>query len=210
MHAHPLYVHAWMRARCSTLARNATELKRHPEMARTKQSAQDAKDTGGKRPRKSVKRVKAAQEDGAKGAKRKHVGTEELVDAKAAKERKKRRLHPGTRASMLARQLRKRNVVIPLSFIRARMRRAIDDETRRRDAKAASLGDDTTMAKDGNADVRISRAAALAVQRAVDDWAFDLAARTVHINRETSRTVKDQLRKRPITKGHLLIAARSV
>jgi hypothetical protein len=179
-------------------------------MARTKQSAADAAKTGGKRPRKSVKRVKAAAEAGAKGAKRARVGSEEKVAAATGAERKKRRLHPGTRARILANRLRKRAVVIPLSFIRARLRRAIDDDVRKRDALAAGKGDEAALAKDGSADVHIGRTAALMIQRAVDDFAFDLASKAVHINRDASRRVDDARRKAPLTKRHLLIAARSV
>lgn len=176
-------------------------------MARTKSSALESKGKGGKLPRKSSKTTKS--KEGAKGlVKRRAKPTPREGDPK---QRKKPRFHPGTRARMLAKRLRKQDMVIPESFIRARIRRATSDYMRKKDTLASEKNPDSpVLLEPGTSDLRISTKALRLVQRDVDDYLFDLAVETVRINRETSRNVRNDFVSRPITIGHVLMAAKAI
>jgi hypothetical protein len=176
-------------------------------MARTKSSALESKGKGGKLPRKSAKTTKS--KEGAKGLVKR---TAKPVPREGdPKKRKKPRFHPGTRARITARRLRKQDMVIPESFIRARILRSTSDYMRKKDTLAAEKDPKSpALLEPGTSDLRIGAKALRLVQRDVDDYLFDLAVETVRINRETSRNIRGEFVSRPITVGHVLMAAKAI
>lgn len=165
------------RTKSATIAADATSGKR-PRASVTKASTKGAK--GIKQPQKAPKTVLAGA--AAKKPKSKKTAVvanaasdddNETVDNAVApeegetKERKARRCHPGTRAKIIARHLRRCETAIPIGFVRRRVVHAIE--------------------KIGGQPVRISRDAGRLLQRVIDDWAFMSATTARNLAYETSR-----------------------
>lgn len=116
----------------------------------------------------------------------------------AVKERAKPKIKQATVAKRKSGRLWKRETIIPRSFVRARLLRAMDDSLRKGRIDVAGAGG-----------LRLTAVATTVAHRMLDDFLFDVAAMGTYMSRETARFPDNRPRKGPVTKAHLMFAAQT-